>query len=60
MAFNSACALLETGELEAAQERLLLAQRVGEETLIEEGLEEEELAKELVPITAQLAYVAHR
>ncbi|KAL6770694.1 SRP72 [Auxenochlorella protothecoides x Auxenochlorella symbiontica] len=60
VAFNSACALLETGELEAAQERLLLAQRVGEETLIEEGLEEEELAKELVPITAQLAYVAHR
>lgn len=60
VAFNSACALLETGELEAAHERLQMAQGLGEETLMDEGLEEEELAKELVPITAQLAYVAQR
>eukprot|EP00887_Chlorella_sp_A99_P004060 scaffold11.g4060.t1 len=60
LAFNAACGLVEHGELAQAEEALALAQRVGEEALYEEELEEEEVAQELAPVTAQQAYVADR
>ena len=55
-----ACGLIEAGSLAQAHEHLQLAQRVGEEALYEEDLEEDEVALEMAPITAQLAYVADR
>lgn len=60
VSFNAACALLEAGSLGEAERQLQLAQRLGEEALYEEDLAEDEVALELAPVTAQLAYVAAR
>lgn len=60
IAFNAACGLVEAGQLRAAEEQLQLAVRVGEEALYDEDLGEDEVAAELAPVTAQLAYVAER
>ncbi|KAI7836263.1 hypothetical protein COHA_009853 [Chlorella ohadii] len=60
IAFNAACGLLEAGDLPAAEQQLQLALRVGEEALYDEELAEEEVALELAPVTAQLAFVADR
>eukprot|EP00850_Spirogloea_muscicola_P023788 SM000388S14668 [mRNA] locus=s388:42467:48655:- [translate_table: standard] len=59
MAFNLACAHLEMGSLAPAEELLLLASRVGRETLIDEELADEEVEDELTPVSVQLAYVLH-
>ncbi|KAL4446353.1 hypothetical protein ABPG77_003160 [Micractinium sp. CCAP 211/92] len=60
VAFNAACGLIEGGKLGEAEEQLQLAVRVGEEALYDEDFQEEEVALELAPVTAQLAYVADR
>jgi len=60
LAFNVACGLIETGDLTKSEEQLDLAKRVGEEALYDEELDEDEIAAELAPIAAQLAYVAAR
>lgn len=57
MAYNAACALIEKSNFAEAQELLLLARRIGQEMLIEEGYTEEEIENELAPISVQLAYV---
>jgi signal recognition particle subunit SRP72 len=57
LAYNAACASIDRGDLPGAEELLLLAQRVGWETLIEEELPEEEVEDELTPLAVQLAYV---
>ncbi|KAI3426329.1 hypothetical protein D9Q98_008702 [Chlorella vulgaris] len=60
IAFNVACGLVDAGQLRAAEEQLQLAVRVGEEALYDEDLAEADVAAELAPVTAQLAYVAER
>ncbi|KAJ7549177.1 hypothetical protein O6H91_07G043800 [Diphasiastrum complanatum] len=57
LAYNVACVLLDKEDYTKAEELLLLARRVGQEILIEEDYNEEELEDELAPISAQLAYV---
>ena len=58
LAFNFACALLETGNLADAADYLTLAKNQGAETLMDEDLDEEAVADELLPIDAQRARVA--
>lgn len=56
--FNVACGLIDLGDVSAAADRLLLAQRVGNETLLDEDLGEDEIADELLPVRVQTARVA--
>ncbi|KAK9832822.1 hypothetical protein WJX81_004606 [Elliptochloris bilobata] len=58
IAFNAACALLGAGDAPAAEEQLLLAQRLGREALLEEELSEEQVEAELAPLAVQLGYAA--
>lgn len=58
--FNRACCLLQAGSPEEAEETLQLAQTLGQEALLEEGLEDAEVEAELAPIAAQLAYTYSR
>jgi signal recognition particle subunit SRP72 len=58
LAFNLACGLIETDELSDATDYLLLARRLGHETLLDEDLGEEEIEDELLPVAVQTAYVA--
>eukprot|EP00240_Pyramimonas_obovata_P002001 CAMPEP_0118923780 /NCGR_PEP_ID=MMETSP1169-20130426/2185_1 /TAXON_ID=36882 /ORGANISM="Pyramimonas obovata, Strain CCMP722" /LENGTH=531 /DNA_ID=CAMNT_0006864821 /DNA_START=67 /DNA_END=1659 /DNA_ORIENTATION=+ len=58
VAYNFACSLVATEKVPEAEEWLLLAQRLGQETLFEDELTEEEVADELLPVTVQLGYVA--
>ncbi|KAK9826948.1 hypothetical protein WJX74_001295 [Apatococcus lobatus] len=58
VAFNRACGLLQQGDAAAAEEQLLLGQRLGREMLIEEEVPEDQIEAELAPLTTQLAYVA--
>ncbi len=59
LAFNVACAAIETGDLADAAEYLVLARKLGEETLAEEeSAGPDEIADELFPIDAQAARVA--
>mmetsp|Transcript_13495 Transcript_13495/g.18500 ORF Transcript_13495/g.18500 Transcript_13495/m.18500 type:complete len:680 (-) Transcript_13495:341-2380(-) len=60
IAYNSATALAELGDLHAAEQQLNLAQRVGTEALVEEEASEQEIAQELLPLTVQLGYVAQQ
>lgn len=57
LAFNVACGLIGDGSLKNAKEQLLAAHRIGEETLFEEGLDDDEVAEELAGVDAQLAYI---
>lgn len=57
LAYNAACALIEGRNYTKAEELLLLAQRIGQEMLIEEEYTSEEIENELAPISVQLAYV---
>ena len=59
LAFNVACAAIETGDLADAAEYLVLARKLGEETLAEEeSAGPDEIADELFPVDAQAARVA--
>mmetsp|Transcript_5293 Transcript_5293/g.15184 ORF Transcript_5293/g.15184 Transcript_5293/m.15184 type:complete len:701 (-) Transcript_5293:233-2335(-) len=54
--FNMACALLQLGSFADAEQQLQLALRSGREELLEEDLEDDIIAEELAPLTAQLAF----
>ena len=49
VAYNVACAELAQGRLREAHQLLLLAQRMGRETLMEEDYAEEDVEQELLP-----------
>jgi signal recognition particle subunit SRP72 len=57
LAFNAACGLVAQGQYAQAEIELLGARRAGEEVLYDNDLEEDEVALELSPVDAQLAYV---
>lgn len=56
LAFNVACGLLGKGEFTDALEYLTLAKTLGSTTLQDEGLGEDEIADELVPVDVQISY----
>ncbi|PPS03088.1 hypothetical protein GOBAR_AA17571 [Gossypium barbadense] len=56
LAYNIACSLIEGNKLKDA-EKLLLTARIGQETLTEENLADDDIEIELAPIAVQLAYV---
>lgn len=57
LGFNKACALIQSGQLSAAESELRMALKLGRESLLEEDLGEEEVAEELAPLSVQLGYV---
>ncbi|CAA0805781.1 SRP72 RNA-binding domain [Striga hermonthica] len=57
LAYNVACSLLERNKYKDAEQLLLSARRIGQETLMEENLADDDIEIELAPITVQLAYV---
>ncbi len=57
VSFNVACGMIASGRLQDAKERLLKTKRIGEETLFDEGLEDDEVAEELAGVDAQIAYI---
>ena len=58
LAFNFACALVECGNLIDAADYLTLAKNQGAETLMDEDLDEDAVADELMAVDAQRAFVA--
>ncbi|GMN33284.1 hypothetical protein TIFTF001_041864 [Ficus carica] len=57
LAFNTACSLIERNKYADAEQLLLSARRIGQETLMEENIPDDEIEIELAPIAVQLAYV---
>lgn len=57
VSFNVACGMIASGRMQDARECLLKTRRIGEETLFDEGLEDDEVAEELAGVDAQIAYV---
>nr|GMD21504.1 signal recognition particle subunit SRP72-like [Ipomoea batatas] len=57
LAFNTACSLLERQKYKDAEQLLLSARRIGQESLMEENLADEDIEMELAPIAVQLAFV---
>ncbi|KAF5177383.1 Signal recognition particle subunit srp72 [Thalictrum thalictroides] len=57
LAFNNACSLIEKIKYTDAEQQLLTARRIGQESLMEENWADDEIETELAPITVQLAYV---
>ncbi|KAG7979909.1 hypothetical protein I3843_05G154300 [Carya illinoinensis] len=57
LAYNTACSLIERGMYTDAEQLLLSARRIGQETLLEDNLPDDEIEIELAPIAVQLAYV---
>ncbi|KAK8579520.1 hypothetical protein V6N13_142719 [Hibiscus sabdariffa] len=57
LAYNIACSLIEGNKLKDAEQLLLTARRIGQETLTEENLADDDIENELAPIAVQLAYV---
>uniref|UniRef100_A0A7N1A7R8 Signal recognition particle subunit SRP72 n=1 Tax=Kalanchoe fedtschenkoi TaxID=63787 RepID=A0A7N1A7R8_KALFE len=57
LAYNTACSLIERNKCADAEQLLLSARRIGQETLMEENLADDEIENELSPIAVQLAYV---
>lgn len=57
LAYNTACSLIERGKYKDAEQLLLSARRIGQETLMDENLADDEIENELAPIAVQLAYV---
>ncbi|KAI4336625.1 hypothetical protein L6164_015127 [Bauhinia variegata] len=57
LAYNTACSLIERKKYADAEELLLSARRIGQETLMEDNLPDDEIELELSPIAVQLAYV---
>ncbi|GLU21792.1 hypothetical protein SLE2022_379080 [Rubroshorea leprosula] len=57
LAYNVACSLIEDNKYTDAEQLLLAARRIGQETLTDENLAEDEIEAELAPIAVQLAYV---
>ncbi|XP_022856184.1 signal recognition particle subunit SRP72-like [Olea europaea var. sylvestris] len=59
LAYNTACSLIERNKYKDAEQLLLSARRIGQESLMEENLANDEIEIELAPIAVQLAYVHH-
>lgn len=57
LAYNIACSLIEKTKYADAEQHLLTARRIGQETLMEDNFADEDIEIELAPITVQLAYV---
>ncbi|XP_051142581.1 uncharacterized protein LOC127259346 [Andrographis paniculata] len=57
LAYNVACSLIERQMFKDAEQLLLSARRIGQETLMEENLADDDIEIELAPIVVQLAYV---
>lgn len=57
LAYNTACSLIERSKYKDAEQLLLSARRVGQETLMEDNLADDEIEIELAPLAVQLAYV---
>lgn len=57
LAYNAACSLIERQKYTDAEQLLLSARRIGQETLMDENLADDEIELELAPIAVQLAYV---
>lgn len=57
LAYNTACSLIEKNKHHEAEQLLLSARRVGQETLMEDNWADDEIEIELAPIAVQLAYV---
>ncbi|XP_021293376.1 signal recognition particle subunit SRP72 [Herrania umbratica] len=57
LAYNIACSLIEGNKHKDAEQLLLTARRIGQETLTEENLADDDVEIELAPIAVQLAYV---
>ncbi|XP_073150337.1 uncharacterized protein [Henckelia pumila] len=59
LAYNAACSLIERNKYKDAEQLLLSARRIGQETLMEENLADDDIEIELAPVAVQLAYVKH-
>ncbi|CAL5396007.1 unnamed protein product [Camellia sinensis] len=57
LAYNTACSLIERKKYSDAEQLLLSARRIGQETLMEDNLADDDIEVELAPITVQLAHV---
>ncbi|KAJ0039070.1 hypothetical protein Pint_23641 [Pistacia integerrima] len=57
LAYNTACSLVERNKYSDAEQLLLAARRIGQETLTDENYAEDEIEIELAPIAVQLVYV---
>ncbi|KAL6008051.1 hypothetical protein ACLOJK_033557 [Asimina triloba] len=57
LAYNTACSLIERKKYGDAEQLLLSARRIGQETLVEDDYADDEIESELAPIAVQLAYV---
>ncbi|KDP26748.1 hypothetical protein JCGZ_17906 [Jatropha curcas] len=57
LAYNTACSLIERNKYKDAEQLLLTARRIGQETLMDDNLAEDDIEIELAPIAVQLAYV---
>ncbi|PSS13652.1 Signal recognition particle subunit like [Actinidia chinensis var. chinensis] len=57
LAYNTACSLIEKNKYSDAEQLLLSARRIGQETLMDENLADDDIETELAPITVQLAHV---
>ncbi|KAF6156889.1 hypothetical protein GIB67_000429 [Kingdonia uniflora] len=57
LAYNTACSLIEQKKFADAEQHLLSARRIGQETLMEDNWADDEIENELAPIAVQLAYV---
>ncbi|KAH6783771.1 SRP72 RNA-binding domain-containing protein [Perilla frutescens var. hirtella] len=57
LAYNVACSLIERSKHKDAEQLLLSARRIGQETLMDENLLDDDIETELAPIVVQLGYV---
>ncbi|CAB4294778.1 unnamed protein product [Prunus armeniaca] len=57
LAYNTACSLIELNKYTDAEQLLLVARRIGQETMVSDNFPEDEIENELAPIAVQLAYV---
>lgn len=57
LAYNTACSLIERNKYMDAEQLLLSARRVGQESLMEDNWADDDIENELAPIAVQLAYV---
>lgn len=57
LAYNTACSLAEMNKYTEAEQLLLTARRIGQETLTDDNFAEDDIEIELAPIAVQLAYV---
>lgn len=57
LAYNTACSLVERNKYTDAEQLLLTARRIGQETLTDDNFAEDDIEIELAPVAVQLAYV---